>query len=114
MFESAVFVTIVAKHCCAQIKSVIVTVLLFSVSVFYSLLFSIILWSVFCCLINSFTAHTIIFFYLLKPNKVIVTDEKHDSYPGQNIYSKDSKFSNKLSGQTVQTEISLLLRNRCD
>ena len=61
MFESAVFVIIVAKHCCSKIKSVIVTVLLFSVSVFYPLLFLIILWRVFRCLINSFTAHTITF-----------------------------------------------------
>ena len=52
--------------------------------------------------------------YLLKPNRVIVPGEIHENYPGKNIYRKDPKFSDRLSGQTVQTEISLLLRNRSD
>ena len=50
--------------------------------------------------------------YLLKQNKVIVLDEISESYPGKNIYRKDSKFSATSTGQTVQIEISLLLRNQ--
>ena len=41
-------------------------------------------------------------FYLLKSNRDIVPDEIHESYPGKNIYHKDPKFSDKLSGQKVQ------------
>ena len=47
-------------------------------------------------------------------NSVIVPAEIHESYPGKNIYREDSKFSDRSSGQTVLTEISLLLRNRSD
>ena len=48
-------------------------------------------------------------FYQLK-HRDIVPGEIHESYPGKNIYRKDPK----LSGQTVQTEMSLHLRNRSD
>ena len=50
--------------------------------------------------------------YMLKQNKVIVLDEIFKNYPGKNIYCKGPKFWTDCSGQTVQTEISLLLRNR--
>ena len=52
--------------------------------------------------------------YLLKQNRVTVPDEIHESYPGKNIYRKEPKFLNRSSGQTVQIEISLLLRNPSD
>ena len=51
---------------------------------------------------------------LLKQNRVIAPDEIHESHPGKNIYHKDSKLLYRSSGQTVQTEISLLLRNQSD
>ena len=52
--------------------------------------------------------------YLLKQNRVIAPDEIHESYPDKNIYRKDPKFSDRSSGKTVQTEISLLYRNQSD
>ena len=52
--------------------------------------------------------------YLFVETKVIVPDELHENYPGKNIYRKDSKFSDRSSEQRVQTEISLLPRNRSD
>ena len=58
--------------------------------------------------------YTITLFYLLKPNRVIVPDEIHQSYHSKNIERKDPKFSDRSAGQTVQTQNSLLLRNRCD
>ena len=56
-----------------------------------------------CCLCNG-----------LKQKRVIVPHEIHEGYPGKNIYRKDPKFLDRLSGQTVQTEVSLLLRNPSD
>ena len=53
-------------------------------------------------------------FYLLIQNKVIVPDEKHKSYPGKNIFRKDPMFADRSSGQTVQTEIILLIENVSD
>ena len=52
--------------------------------------------------------------YLFKQNRVIVPDEILESYPDKNIYRKDLKFSDRSSGLTVQTEISLFFRNRSD
>ena len=53
-------------------------------------------------------------FSLLKQNSVIAPDEIHESYPGKYIYHKDPKFLDRSSGQTAQTEISLLLKNQSD
>ena len=52
--------------------------------------------------------------YLLKQNRVTVPDEIHESYPGKNIYRKESKFLDRSSGQTVPIQISLLLGNPSD
>ena len=55
-----------------------------------------------------------LFFHLLKQNRVIVPDGIHESYSSKNIYHKDPKFSDRSSGHTVQTKISLLRRNQSD
>ena len=54
--------------------------------------------------------------YLLKENRFIVPDEIHEDYLGKNNYRKNTKFLDRSSvhGQTVKTEITLLLRNRSD
>ena len=54
--------------------------------------------------------------YLLKQNRIIVPDEIHENYSDmcKNIYRKGPKFWDRSSGQIVQTEIRLLLRNRSD
>ena len=49
--------------------------------------------------------------YLLKQKRVIVPDVMSKSSTGKNIYRKDPKFLDRSSGQTLQTEISLLQRN---
>ena len=45
----------------------------------------------------------------MKYMRVIVPDEIHENYPGKNIYRINPKFSDRSYGQTVQTDISLLL-----
>ena len=52
--------------------------------------------------------------YLLNQKRVIVPDEIHESYSSKNIDRKDPKVLDRSTGQTVQTEISLLLLNPSD
>lgn len=47
-------------------------------------------------------------FYSLNQNRVIVPGEVHESYPGKNINRKDPNFSDRSSGQALQTEIGLI------
>ena len=61
-----------------------------------------------------YTDTQVLCIYLLKQNRFIVPDEIHKNFPGKNIYRKDSKFSDRSSEHTVQTEISLLLGNLSD
>ena len=52
--------------------------------------------------------------YLLKQHTVTVPDEIHENYLGKNIYRKDPRFLDRSYGQTMQTENSLLRRNRSE
>ena len=56
----------------------------------------------------------ILFSYLLKHNRVIAHDEIHESYSGKNILCKDPKLSDRSTEQTVQTDVSLLLKKGSD